>query len=130
MDRIDLSPRRAVWFVVGGVALTLGAIGVVLPLLPTTPFVLLSAFAFGKSTPAYKRWLKHSHLFGPMIADWRTNGAIAPRQKAISIATMAVTFCVSLALSLGAVVLAVQAICMAGAAAYILSRPSGTAPSR
>ena len=125
--RPDPDPWRAVWLAIGIAALALGAIGVLLPLLPTTPFVIVAAFAFGKSSPTLARWLETSRSFGPLIADWRAQGAIAPRFKALSMAMMAGVFLLSVAMSASAFVLIVQAVCMAGAAAFILSRPNGPA---
>ncbi len=119
-----MSPRRTMWFAIGTVALTLGFIGIALPVLPTTPFVLLAAFAFGKSAPAISNWLETSQTFGPIIADWRDRGAIAPRFKILAISMMAGVLLLSVALSAAVIVLFVQAVCMAGAAAFILSRPS------
>ena len=49
-----------------------------LPILPTTPFVILAAFAFSQSSPRIEAWLLNSRVFGPMIADWRTYGTTAP----------------------------------------------------
>lgn len=121
----DLSPRRAVWFAVGVAALAVGAIGVVLPILPTTPFVIVAAFAFGKSSAALEDWLVSSRTFGPVIADWREHGAIAPRFKAAAVVMMAAVLLLSVAMSASTPVLIVQAVCMAGAAAFILSRPGG-----
>ncbi|MFP4003575.1 MAG: DUF454 family protein, partial [Alphaproteobacteria bacterium] len=48
---------RAVWFTAGLIALGLGILGVALPLLPTTPFVLLAAFAFARSSDSWHAWL-------------------------------------------------------------------------
>ena len=122
------SLRRALWFTGGGVALGLGGLGVFLPVLPTTPFVILAAFCFGKSAPSLARRLEESRTFGPMILDWRTYGAIAPRYKTIAIAMMAGVFALSLATGVSTTVLAVQAVCICGAAGFILSRPSGRVP--
>ena len=124
MRRFVALPRRAAWFTVGSAALVLGAVGVVLPVLPTTPFVILAAFAFGKSAPGLARWLENSRIFGPLIADWRANGAIAPRYKAIAIVMMAGVLVVSVAMSVSTLVLVIQAVCIVGAAAFILSRPN------
>ncbi|WP_281981293.1 YbaN family protein [Thalassorhabdomicrobium marinisediminis] len=114
---------RAFWFLVGFAALVVGAIGVVLPLLPTTPLVILAAFAFGKSSTRVESWLLTSRTFGPLISDWRENGAIAPRIKVIACTMMAVVFVLSLVLGASAVVLTIQALCLTGAAAFVLSRP-------
>lgn len=115
---------RQAWFGLGFLALVLGFIGIFLPLLPTTPLVILAAFAFSKSSPRFERWLLGHRIFGPIIADWRANRAIAPRYKAISVSMMGAAFCLSLALELPAVVLAVQGIVLGLAATFILTRPS------
>lgn len=116
--------RRCAWFTLGWVALAMGAIGVVLPLLPTTPFIILAAFAFGKSSRRLHNWLENNSTFGPIIAEWRTNGAIAPRNKAMAIAMMLAAFSASIAMGIAWLLLIIQGVCMLGAAAFILSRPN------
>lgn len=123
----NMRSYRAVWFTIGAFALALGAIGVVLPLLPTTPFVILAAFAFGRSSPRLAHRLETNATFGPIIADWRDNGAIATRFKVIALLMMSALFLMSVIMSLPGHVLLIQAICMAGAAAFILSRPGRAA---
>ena len=127
MDPSDngFGPARILWFCLGGISLALGAIGAVLPVLPTTPFVILSAFAFGKSSPRLARWLNEHPTFGPMIADWRTHGAIAPRYKRLAVGMMGAAFGLSLFLGASSLVLVIQAICLTGAAAFVLTRPDG-----
>ena len=117
--------KRSVWLVVGLAALILAGIGVILPLLPTTPFVILAAFAFGKSVPALRRRVVASRAFGPIIRDWEANGAIAPRYKLIATMMMAGVLGLSVALSVRPSILAVQAVCIAAALAFVLSRPNG-----
>jgi len=119
------SPRRMAWKALGLFAMALGAIGAVLPILPTTPFVILAAFAFGKGSPRMARWLENNRVFGPLIADWRRSGAIAPRAKALALTIMAAVFVFSLVMSVRPVILLVQAVLMGGAALFILTRPGG-----
>ena len=132
MDRIPTDgasykpPRwRAVWFAIGVGSLCLGGVGVVMPVLPTAPFVILAAFAFGKSVPAVQRWLERNGTFGPMIADWRTYGAINLRAKIVAVAMMLATIAVSVILSVPAWIIAIQALCIAGATLFICTRPDG-----
>ena len=70
--------------------LLLGGIGVVLPLLPTTPFVLLAAACFAKSSPRLHGWLLRSELFGPTLQDWEKNQCISRRVKILAITMMIV----------------------------------------
>ncbi len=116
--------RRALWLVLGVTALGLGGAGVVLPLLPTTPFVLLAAFAFARSSPRLHAWLTNHRTFGPMIENWRREGAISRRTKALSVAVMAATFAGSWLAGVRPWILAVQAVALAGAAIFVLTRPS------
>lgn len=116
--------RALAWCIAGGLALALGGIGVVLPLLPTTPLVLLAAFCFARGSPRLARMLERHRVFGPIIADWRANGAIAPRYKLIAHLMMGGAFGLSLAVGVPWPLLLVQALCLMGASAYILSRPS------
>lgn len=115
---------RIIWLCIGCLSLGLGALGAVLPVLPTTPFVILAAFAFGRSSPRLQALLENSPVFGPVISDWQAHGAIAARFKVLSVAMMAAVLGASLTLSVPVMVLVVQFICMTGAALFVLSRPS------
>ena len=125
-QQIRSKTARAVWTGLGLLALAIGAIGVILPLLPTTPLVILAAFCFSKSSPRLRSWLLTHRIFGPLIRDWEATGAIAPRYKAIACCAMALAFGLSLALGLRPLILTIQALCLVGSALYILSRPNGT----
>ena len=85
-------PVRAVFIVLGTVFLGLGALGLVLPVLPTTPFVLLAAACYLRASERLHRRLVTSRTFGPTIVAWQEHGAIPPRAKAIAIALIALTF--------------------------------------
>ena len=115
---------RGFWFIIGIVSLALGAVGIILPLLPTTPFIILAAFSFGKSSPALQAWLESNQTFGPIIADWKKNGAIAPRYKAIAVTMMIAALILSVVLDVSATIIAIQAICILAAATFVLTRPN------
>ena len=68
--------------------LGLGVVGVFLPLLPATPFVLLAAACFARSSEKWHRWILANNTFGPMIRNWEQNRCISLRVKAIAIASM------------------------------------------
>lgn len=76
------------WTLLGAFFLLLGAVGVILPLLPTTPFVLLAAGCFARSSPRLHRWLLASALFGPVLRDWENKHCVACRVKRFAIGMM------------------------------------------
>lgn len=75
---------RLLGFLFVGVAV----LGVILPLLPTTPFVLLAAACFARSSEKWHRWMLANDTFGPMIRNWEKNRCISCRVKLIAIASM------------------------------------------
>ena len=81
----------------GGLCMALGAAGLVLPVLPTTPFMLLAAFCFARASPALHRRLVESRQFGPTIVEWQRHRAIAWRTKLTAIAVMGTTLGMSIA---------------------------------
>lgn len=117
--------RRLPWIILGWLSVALGFIGVVLPVLPTTPFLILAAVAFGKSSPRLRAWLLTHPVFGGPIRDWESSGAIRPRHKILACTSMALLLMVSFLAGLRPTILIIQAVAMAGAASFILSRPNG-----
>lgn len=73
----------------GFLFLGLAVIGVFLPLLPTTPFVLLAAGCFAKSSERMHRWIMANETFGPMVRDWEQKRCVSCRVKSIAIGSMA-----------------------------------------
>lgn len=67
--------------IAGSISLALGVIGIFLPLLPTTPFLILSAFCFSKSSPRFYRWILNHQYLGPPIQDWKNHRAISLKSK-------------------------------------------------
>lgn len=121
---------RFLWLFLGYGALGAGLLGVITPLLPTTPFLILAALAFARSAPALERRLLDHPRFGPAINRWRRHGAIERRAKLLSISAMAAALGISVLFGMGPNALMVQAVVIFGAAVFVLSRPSGPAASR
>ena len=82
------SLRQALLVAAGLLALGLGLMGVVLPGLPTTPFVLLAAACFARASPRLHRWLTQHRFLGPMVRDWEAHRALPLRIKWISTTLM------------------------------------------
>lgn len=80
--------------------LGLGLVGVFLPLLPTTPFVLLAAACFAQSSERMHRWILANETFGPMVRDWEQKRCVSCRVKVIAIASMVVVGGLSIFLAL------------------------------
>jgi uncharacterized membrane protein YbaN (DUF454 family) len=96
-DRRHASRAMRVLFVVlGFIALALGIAGVLLPVLPTTPFVLLAAACFARGSLRFHDWLLAHPLFGPMIVEWNEYGSIPWRTKIVAIVLMSTTLAVSI----------------------------------
>lgn len=74
--------------ILGFLFLLLALLGVFLPLLPTTPFVLVAAGCFAKSSERMHRWLLASATFGPMIRNWESRRCVSCRVKGIAIGSM------------------------------------------
>lgn len=81
---------RPLYLAGGIVAVGLGAIGAFLPLLPTVPFLLLAAFCFARSNPAWEAKLLNHPQWGPQLRDWRENRAIRRPAKIAAIGAMSV----------------------------------------
>jgi len=81
---------KALLLLLGFLFVGIAAIGVVLPGLPTTPFLLLAAACFARSSERFYAWLLGNRIFGPMIRDWRETRSMSRRSKAIALASIVV----------------------------------------
>ena len=72
---------RLIYLIIGFLSLSLAIVGVVLPLLPTTPFLLLSIACFSRSSKRFEDWLYHTKLYQAYIADFRETKSIARERK-------------------------------------------------
>lgn len=115
---------RSLFIMLGCVSTVLAALGAVLPVLPTVPFLILAAWAFAKSSPTLHHRLRNHRHFGPPLRDWEENGAIPLRAKVAAAATMTISLVVMLATVKKPWVVGFAVLVMACSAAFILTRPS------
>lgn len=87
---------RIVFGLLGGLALLLGLIGVFLPVMPTTPFILLAAFFFSKSSPRIHAWLVNHPWSGPLILDWQNHRGVRAAIRRRALWMMAISFSFSM----------------------------------
>jgi uncharacterized membrane protein YbaN (DUF454 family) len=80
--------KRRTYRLFGFVALSLGIIGIPMPVLPTTPFLLLAAWCFARSSERWHQWLLANKTFGPLISNWDKHRCISLRTKVTAIFSM------------------------------------------
>lgn len=116
---------RPAFFILGWCFFGLGAVGAVVPGLPTVPLMLVALWAFSRSSPRFHDWLYNHRMFGPPLQQWRTHRVISIRAKllaAVSIVASSVymSFFTDMSVPLKASI----AVFMVAGLAYILVQPS------
>ena len=115
---------RYIWLTLGFITLGFAILGVILPLLPTVPFLLIAAFFFAKSSKKIHNWLLTHHLFGSLIDDWHKHGAIAKKAKYMATVSVVLVIAVSLIIALEPLILGIQVILLSLVMLFIWSRPN------
>ncbi|QHS10787.1 YbaN family protein [Sinimarinibacterium sp. NLF-5-8] len=92
-NRYSSLPRwqRILLIIAGFISLLLGIIGALLPVMPTTPFIILAAACFARSSERFHQMLLRNRIFGPLLVEWETHRSIPYRTKLIALAMLAVT---------------------------------------
>jgi hypothetical protein len=129
-DGEEGNPRfRFLFLALGFVCVGLGMLGAVLPLLPTTPFLLVALWAFSRSSRRFHRWLYTHPRFGPRLQAWHEHGIVPVKVKVSALTAMAVSLAfMAFVARVKWPVLAVAASTMLVGATYVLSRPSRPPP--
>jgi uncharacterized membrane protein YbaN (DUF454 family) len=83
--------RNKLWILCGTLAVVLGVLGILLPILPTTPFMLLAAFCYGRGSAHFYDWLVNRSRFGAYIRDYREGRGIPVEKKVLMIAFLWLT---------------------------------------
>ena len=119
--------RRLPYIVLAYVCIALGAAGVVLPLLPTTPFLIVAAWAASRGSPRLDAWLHRHPHFGPTLRAWRDEGAVPTRAKALACSLLAMSWVAMLVFTSSLWIPLASGVFFVCVAAYVCTRP---APSR
>ena len=130
--RITVSPTaRYLLLGIGWFFLGLGAIGAFLPVLPTVPFLLITAWAWSKSSRRLHAWLYGNPTYGPYLVAWDKYGVIPRQAKIAAIGAMAVGWIVMVVVAQPAIwIPVVVAIIEIAVGIFILTRPSEAPPER
>ena len=116
---------KVFYFILGWVFFSIGVVGVVLPLLPTTPFMLLALWAFSRSSNKFYHWLYHHKFFGPTLQKWDQYRVIPISAKVMSISFMSLSFIyMSIYSPVGLGLKILIATIMLYGAWFILTKPS------
>jgi uncharacterized membrane protein YbaN (DUF454 family) len=116
--------RRSLWALAGGIALILGLIGIPLPLLPTTPFLLLAAFCFSQSSEKLHNWLMTHPKLSPPIKDWQRHGAISYKAKFMAAISMGAALLISYLLNVPLYIILLQVVVLICVCVFLFPRPS------
>ncbi|MWJ28950.1 YbaN family protein [Halomonas sediminis] len=108
--------------------ISLGAMGIVLPLLPTTPFLLVAAWAAPKGSPRLANWLWTHPRLGPILLAWRDQRAVPRRAKNTACALLIVSWVTLMMVGSPLPVLALTGILFTAVAAFVLTRPTVQLP--
>lgn len=113
------------WFFIGAgwISLVLAIIGIPLPLLPTTPFLLLAAYCFTRGSPRLHHWLMNHPQLGPPIHRWQAHGAISRRAKWLGSLSLLAVIAMSLWFGVVLWVVLLQVVILLGVASFLWTRP-------
>lgn len=115
---------RALYVILGLLCVGVGTLGIFLPLLPTTIFLIIAAWAFARSSPRLHRWLYTHPRFGPMLRNWSEHRVISRRAKIAAVAGMAISLFITAATTRDPMIVAIVAFCLVAVASYLVTRPS------
>ena len=93
---VDSRWRRWMFLGAGALALALGVLGIFLPLLPTTPLVLVAGFCFARGSKRAHTWLLQHRVFGSIVREWQTHRRIPKRAKWTAVALVILVFTFSM----------------------------------
>lgn len=82
---------RLMWVMLAGMSFSIGVLGIFLPLLPTTVFMLMAIYCASKGSPRFEAWIRSRHYVGPLLVTWEQERAISRRGKLAAVSTIAVS---------------------------------------
>lgn len=120
--------QRLAMLGLGYACLGLAALGAMLPLLPTTVFLIIAAWAFGRASPRLREKLLADPRIGPTLRDWQQHRRVSRRAKRAAVVAMAISWLLTAALVRDIRIVAIAGACMAAVALWLVTRPSEVPP--
>jgi uncharacterized membrane protein YbaN (DUF454 family) len=117
-------PHRLALLGLGYLCLVLAAIGAVLPLMPTTVFLIIAGWAFGRASPELRAKLLAHPRFGPALSAWQAHGTISRRAKRAALSAMALSWVVVALAFRNLLASAIAGACLLAVGIYVATRPS------
>ncbi len=120
-----MNAKRTIFVVLGWIALGIGFVGIFLPVLPTTPFVILAAYFFSKGSERLHQWLLDHKWFGKPLREWERHGVVRPKGKIMATVLVIPSNLYVAAFTNVPVPLKITMICVCAAVlAFVWTRPS------
>ena len=116
--------RNYFYIAIAYLSIALGTIGIFLPLLPTTPFLLLAAWSAAKGSPSLHRWLYAHPQFGGALIAWERNRAVSVRAKWLAVAMMSISWVIMLYQTSGWFLPALTGTIFVTVSIFLATRPS------
>ncbi len=107
----------------GWLSVTLGVLGIFLPLLPTTPFILLAAWCFARSSERFHQWLLNHQRLGPIVKAWQSGAGIPRKLRNRTLLVMWVSLSITALLVANVWVLPYLLLVGVGTTVYLMRRP-------
>jgi len=117
---------RHIYLAIGWLCTVLGIIGAFLPVMPTTPFLLIAVWAYSRSSPRLRNWLYHHPRYGKTIRDWFEHGAVDNRIKIFAITTMSLSIPIAYVLTENLTLVSIHLTVVILVSVFLYSRPSSS----
>jgi uncharacterized membrane protein YbaN (DUF454 family) len=115
--------HRPLYLAAGWLCTVLGIIGLILPVMPGTVFLIAAAWCFSRSSPRFESWLVNHPRLGPQVVRWRKTGAIARKTKYVACGSMLLSFVIVAATDAPPIALWLSGAGLIAAGTYVASRP-------
>jgi uncharacterized membrane protein YbaN (DUF454 family) len=123
IHRILYRFRRPLLLAAGWLFTGIGIVGLILPLMPGTVFLILAAWCFSQSSPRFETWLLEHPRLGPHVRRWRETGSIARRAKFLACGSMLASFALLVMTDAPPIALWTAGAGLIAAGTYVASRP-------